>query len=151
MRTCQFVVALLLISQCFNSEAINVPVNLDKINLQLSPRLLYRRNIGYQSETHLDAVSWTRALLNKLSLNHLKYKLIQAKILDNNELLFEMQTYLNALEVKRTWDELLEEREMEMDKDRNCDPVCVNQDYELKQTRVEFLENHMGQYRTSRR
>ncbi|KAH8360022.1 hypothetical protein KR093_010215, partial [Drosophila rubida] len=135
MRACQLIVLLLLITQgCVNG--------IDRI--QLSPRLLYSRKDGGTMPINSTtiAVNWTRELLTKLGLPHLKSRLHQAKILEGNDgLLFEMQTYLYALEVKRAWDQQLSDYELYEELDRasmNCSSDCVNKDYELMQTELKF-------------
>ncbi|KAH8402570.1 hypothetical protein KR215_001179, partial [Drosophila sulfurigaster] len=136
MRAWQLISLLVLISSYGFVNAID--------RIQLSPRLLYSREDGNSSlyGSRTNAVIWARQLLDKLGLTHLKSKLVQAKIVEfTNELLFEMETYLYALEVKRMWDEKLEEIQYDEEADRksmDCASDCVNKDYKLEQTEKKF-------------
>ncbi|TDG46360.1 hypothetical protein AWZ03_007249 [Drosophila navojoa] len=120
---------------------LTLPNGIDKV--QISPRLLYRKLDG-QSMARRNAVDLARKLLIKLNLEHMIYNLNQAKIMENNKLLIEMQTYLQALAVVKAWNRQV------LENDSSCGPVCVNSDYELVQTEMNFFNSNDIQYRTNK-
>lgn len=111
--------------------------------VQLSPRLVYHKKFGDFTTTK-DPVNWARELLLRLKLDHLKYKLQQAMLYDNNKLLFEMEDYLNAIEVVRKWNKSIADEDYA---DVNSRQAGINDQYELTQTELSFFDNYRVQFR----
>lgn len=140
-------VFVVLLQSLDRSVLASLPNGVDTV--QLSPRLLYRKLKG-QLTARQNAVDLARNLLNKLNLEHKIYKLNQAKILENNELLFEMQSYLDAIEVVRAWRRQIFENELSpvaAEKSKNCYSDCVNSDFELIQTERGFFNDVQLEFR----
>lgn len=148
MRTLKVLLLLTVIYQDFDRSETAFAVPEGVVKVQFSPRLLYRRKEG-QLPVGLSPVGLVRILLNKLNLEHLKYKLIQAIALNSNELLFEMETYLLALEIVRAWNAQIEENELNAfaAEESDCNSVCVNNEFELTRTEMNFFKDPQIQLR----
>lgn len=113
--------------------------------VQLSPRLVYHKKNGDFAITQ-DPVIWARELILKLKLDHLQYKLKQAMLYDKNKLLFEMEDYLNAIEVVDKWDKSITKNDDYSDE--IVEVPGINDEYELTQTELCFFEDPKVQFRS---
>ncbi|XP_022210922.2 uncharacterized protein LOC111066528 [Drosophila obscura] len=124
------------IAAATQSEFADLPANMRE---QLSPRLLYRKASGVQPY-YKDPVKSVRNLLDKLQLNHLNYEIIRATQTSTAELLFEMRSYEQAIEIATAWTRKLRYNAEHgvADTCPRSAPSCVSKDFELKQTERDF-------------
>ncbi|EDW24212.1 GL23510 [Drosophila persimilis] len=143
MRLIQALATLLLLASTL-SQFDDLPAS---VRVQLSPRLLYRRKSGIQTDD-TDPVGSVRVLLEKMELDHLNFEVVQAIEIPTYGLLFEMQSYDQAIEIATTWKRILRHNSEYgvVDTCPRGDSACVGPDFELQQTERDFF---VGPSRTS--